>query len=38
LFPLIATLDAEEFAAYFETNETDDKAKNTAAIASVEGR
>lgn len=33
-----ATLDAEAFATYFETNESDDKAKNTAAITSVEGR
>eukprot|EP00123_Amoebidium_parasiticum_P020541 comp5204_c0_seq1/m.1245 comp5204_c0_seq1/g.1245 ORF comp5204_c0_seq1/g.1245 comp5204_c0_seq1/m.1245 type:complete len:699 (-) comp5204_c0_seq1:13-2109(-) len=33
-----ATLDAEEFAEFFETNTTDDPTKNSAAILSVEGR
>ena len=33
-----ATLDAEDFYRYFNTNETSDAAKNNVAIMSVEGR
>ncbi|KAK2152383.1 hypothetical protein LSH36_330g06039 [Paralvinella palmiformis] len=33
-----ATLDADQFKAFFESNETDDPTKDTAAVLTVEGR